>query len=116
MQPDVPKDSALLGLLNTALKQATDATETIRKSQEETKNRLYIAEEKIRSMGEDQSEIKIELRDRSRILGDRIDILEKNILDDQKKRSNAIIAIQSTILLLTIGSLITYLFLFLPRP
>ena|SRR5438445_13854875 len=113
MQPDAP---AIFGLLNTTLKQTTDTIESLRKSGEETKSRLSIIEEKVKRMASDQDEIKIELRERAKDLKDRIDTLEKNIVGDQKKRSNTIIAIQSTILLLLVGGFISYFFLFLPHP
>ncbi len=116
MPPSDDQNQPVIGFLNISIKQITDSLESLRRTVEDDRNRIYLSEEKIKRVTEDQLEIKAELRARSDDLQKRIDSLEKNIIEDQKKSSNRIIAIQATLLFLFAGSLIAYVFVFLPHP
>jgi small-conductance mechanosensitive channel len=115
MQEPIKDLSSLIAMLNIPVKQAIDVSEQNRRSLDEMARKMIIQEERLVRVADENKELRLELRERSKELKDQISVLEATLLTDQKKRTNMIIGSQATVLLLIVGAFITYIFLFLPR-
>lgn len=116
MQIEPTKDlNTLVAILNLSAKQALESSEQNRRTVDEISRKVFLQEERMSRLAEENKELRQDLKDHAIKLEGKISDLEKNLLADQKKRTNMIIGSQASILLLLAAGFISYIFLFLPR-